>query len=308
MKKRILSLIFSVAVASSVFASMAIVHAEDAATFEVVTDLADTTNVKAGDTFNVSVQINGIENLVAYNSKKGTGTGLSSAQFVLFVPDNDFVVSGSETVPANTTPNWVETTGGYYIKVAFAGAAGNMIAAQPYTLVTVDMEALKDITEPQEFKVVALDDFACKTTRQVFENKVKTAETEFNSKNGNLVLGSVTVGGSSTPPEPDKFEAKVDNDSGEITFENADLSTDNKEIGGKAIKIFGKEFTVKADSTSKFVITYDQDGKNETKTFGKTAAEYLGIEGKGDAEANVTIGIIYDKASYNADDFKISVQ
>lgn len=300
MKKRILSLIFSVAVASSVFASMAIVHAEDAATFEVVTDLADTTNVKAGDTFNVSVQINGIENLVAYNSKKGTGTGLSSAQFVLFVPDNDFVVSGSETVPANTTPNWVETTGGYYIKVAFAGAAGNMIAAQPYTLVTVDMEALKDITEPQEFKVVALDDFACKTTRQVFENKVKTAETEFNSKNGNLVLGSVTVGGSSTPPEPEKFEAKVNGD--EITFENAALSTDNKEIGGKAIKIFGKTFTVKADSTSKFVIT----AKGTTKTFGKTAAEYLGIEGKGDATGNVTVGIIYDKEQYSADDFSIA--
>ena len=153
MKKKLLSLICSAAMVTTLFSSFIVAQAADEAALKVITDAEDVTNIKAGDTFNVSVVIDGLEGLTSYNGKKKTGTGISSCEFKLFLPDNDYIESGSETVCSGGVSNWIETDGGYYLSVAFAGAAASMLFTQPATIVTVDVTAKQDITEEQVFSI-----------------------------------------------------------------------------------------------------------------------------------------------------------
>ena len=137
MKKKILSLICGMAMIVTMFSSLVIVSAADDAKLKVITDAADVKNIKAGDTFNVSVVVDGIEGLTSYNGKKKTGTGISATEFKLFVPDNDYIESGEETICSGGISNWIETDGGYYLSCGFAGAAGAMVASVPFTVVTL---------------------------------------------------------------------------------------------------------------------------------------------------------------------------
>lgn len=198
MKKKFLSLICGLAMVTTMLSSFVVANAADAPVFKIETDATDTTSIKAGDTFNVSVVLDGLEGLQKYNSKTKTGTGVSSAQFVLFMPDNEFITSGSETVASGAVANWIETEGGWNLSVAFSGAAGAMISQVPYTLATVDFTANKDLTEEQIFKI--LDTEVAAVTKQVVTSGTITETTKFELSNSTLSAPSLVLGAGETKP------------------------------------------------------------------------------------------------------------
>lgn len=200
MKKKILSLVSAIAMAATMLSSFVVAQAEEAPTLKIVTDAADATAIKAGDTFNVSVVLDGVEGLTKYDSKKKNGTGISSLQFVLFMPDNEYITSGSETVCSGAVGNWIEAEGGWNLSVAFSGAAAAMINSVPFTLATVDFTANKDVTEAQVFEILSTEVAA--VTKQVVTSGAITSTTKFELSNGTLAAEKLTVGAAPAPAQP----------------------------------------------------------------------------------------------------------
>lgn len=199
MKKKLLSLICSLAMVTTMLGSLIVASAADAATLRVEVDAEDPANIKSGETFNVKVILDGIEGLEAYSSKSGNGTGISSLQFVLSMPENEFLASGSETVASGVVANWIEKDGGYDLSCAFSGAAANMISTVPYELVSVDFTALQDITGAQVFEISK--DSVAEITKQTFANKQLSETVKFSSEDGTLSVTEIAVG-PSEPAEP----------------------------------------------------------------------------------------------------------
>ena len=200
MKKKILSLVSAIAMAATMLSSFVVAQAAEAPTLKIVTDAADATAIKAGDTFNVSVVLDGVESLIKYDSKKKNGTGISSLQFVLFMPDNEYITSGSEIVCSGAVSNWIEAEGGWNLSVAFSGAAASMISSVPYTIATVDFTANKDVTEAQVFEILSTEVAA--VTKQVVTGGAITSTTKFELSNGTLAAEKLTVGAAPAPAEP----------------------------------------------------------------------------------------------------------
>lgn len=205
MKKRILSLICSIATVVTVFSSMVVTsHATEEPTLKIVTDLEDATVLKAGDTFNVKVVMDGLEGLSKYDSKKKNGTGVYSLQFNLFMPDNEFITSGSETLCSGAVSNWIEADGGWILSVAFSGSAGAMITSVPYEVASVDFTVNKDVTEAQIFKMIesADEELINMVSKQVIESGSITSQIDFALADGSLKCPEMSIGVADAPAAP----------------------------------------------------------------------------------------------------------
>lgn len=239
MKKKILSLICSIATVATMLSAFAVVsHAEETPKFKVVVDAEDVTNIKAGDTFNVSVVMDGLEGLTKYDSKKKNGTGVSSLQFVLFMPENEYIVSGSETVCSGAVANWIEADGGWNLSVAFSGAAGAMISSVPYTVATVEYTAEKDVTEEQVFEIVSSE--VAMITKQVVTSGSITSTTDFALADGSLACEKLVLGGKEDP----KVTVATLEDGGKMYGMNtkvAEVSVPEGATASKATVTLGEE-------------------------------------------------------------------